>query len=273
LWEILKQFNAFGFAVLFQALLAVQDQCDGIKKASGGGTPAPDLLREQAHSVIGSISSFCAEHGFQEARDRIERVAMALGRDVDASTLLAKLERVNDSLFEAIMDHKFLRIESGRSAYLDAPHLLGEEAAKKFPSAIPEIVGAGNCLALELYGAAVFHLIRVSEHGNRALAKAIGVTLKDKGQDQPIEYAGQDKVITAMNNKLTQARALPHGPQHSAQLAFYSEGAERCLYLKELRNEASHARKTYNSDEAFGVLDCVKGFMEFLARGLGNVKP
>jgi hypothetical protein len=193
---------------------------------------------------------------------------MKLGSDVDASTLRAKLERVKDSALTALQKRKFLRVESERSAYIDDPRLLGEIVADTFPHAIPDIIEAGNCLAIELHTAAVFHLTRVSEYGLRSLAKAAGAELTDKGEHQPIEYAEQNKILDAINKKLGGARALPHGPKRSKQLAFYSEAAEGFMYLKELRNEVSHPRKAYNSGEALGVLERLRAFMYLLARGL-----
>jgi hypothetical protein len=268
LWDIVKQFDVFAFAVIFQSLLSVEGQCEAIRTSSGGGVLVPAVLRDQAYEVIGTIRSFCEHHGFADARDEINLAVLKLGSDVDASTLRGKLERVKDSVLTASQNHKFLRVESERSAYIDDPRLLGDVVADTFPNAVPDIIEAGNCLAVELHTAAVFHLMRVSEYGLRSLAKAAGAELKDKGEHQPIEYAEQNKIIDAIKKKLSEAHPFPHGPKRSEQLVFYSEAAERFLYLKELRNEVSHPRKTYNSGEALGVLERVRGFMCLLARGL-----
>jgi hypothetical protein len=106
--------------------------------------------------------------------------------------------------------------------------------------------------------------MRTAEYGLRALAKSIGVRLKHRGKKQPIEFAEWDKIITAINNKLLETKSLSAGPQKSARQKFYSEAAERCLYLKELRNEVSHVRKEYNGGEALGVMERINAFMVFL---------
>ena len=135
-----------------------------------------------------------------------------------------------------------------------------------FPEATADTESAIECYALEQPTAAVFHMMRMAEHGLRAIAKKVGVRLTDKGKPQPLEYATWDKVITAINNKIAAARLLPQGPKKNQKLRFYSDAAENCTYIRDLwRNETSHTRKRYNSAEAWGVINRVRDFMELLA--------
>lgn len=113
--------------------------------------------------------------------------------------------------------------------------------------------------------ASVFHSMRVAEHGLRRIAQKVGVKLTDKGKPQPIEFATWDKVITGIRNEITAARLLPQGPRKNRKLQFYSDAAENCIYMRDIwRNEVSHTRKRYNDEEALGVLNRVRDFMQLL---------
>jgi hypothetical protein len=135
----------------------------------------------------------------------------------------------------------------------------------KFPEIRIDVEEAIYCYVLGRNTSCVFHSMRVAEHGLRRLAKRVGVRLKHKGINHPIEYADWDKIITGIKNKLDEARLLPQGPKRAASIQFHSDAADHCLYMKETRNGISHTRTCYNGPEALGTLERVKGFMEFLA--------
>ncbi|HUO29986.1 MAG TPA: hypothetical protein VMU80_12270, partial [Bryobacteraceae bacterium] len=77
-------------------------------------------------------------------------------------------------------------------------------------------------------------------------------------------------VQATVRDKLAASAKLSKNRRRSARLKFYSNAAEHCLYLKELRNEASHTRGLYNAGEALGVMERVRAFMLFLAEGLNT---
>ncbi len=66
---------------------------------------------------------------------------------------------------------KFVLVKPDRSKYLLQHALFGENVRTAFPSAAFDIEQAGNCLAVEANMAAIYHLLRVAEHGLRALAR------------------------------------------------------------------------------------------------------
>jgi len=77
-----------------------------------------------------------------------------------------------------------------------------------------------------------------------------------------------EQVITGINNRIANARIkLSKGHKLNALLQFYSEAADHCLYLKELRNEISHTRTHFNGPEALGVMERIRAFMGVLERG------
>jgi len=127
---------------------------------------------------------------------------------------------------------------------------------------------AYNCYALERNTAAVFHSMRIAEFGLRRLGQRIGVRLKDKKKPMPIDYGTWEHIITGMKTKLTALHALPKGPRKARGLAFYSDAADQCAWIKDLwRNEVAHNRKVYNEAEALGVMTRVRDFMQLVSKG------
>lgn len=105
-------------------------------------------------------------------------------------------------------------------------------------------------------------------HGLRSVARKVRVSLTHKGKAQPIEDADWDKIIIGIQNTVRTAHQLTHGPHRAAHLKIYSDVAERCLCLRELRNEVSHTRKSYDELEALGRIRQVRAFMLLVASGL-----
>src|SRR5688500_7320239 len=160
-----------------------------------------------------------------------------------------------------------ITVPTSRADSIDNDKLLGDEVSVAFPDAAVDIRAAGNCSALDLHTAAVFHLMRVTEYGLRWLAKRLKVTLTHKGKRTPVEYADWNKVITAIKNKLSAVRQHPPGSKRQTQLDAYSRAADQCEYFKDIwRNEVSHARRHYSAPEAEVVLVHVRDFMMSLTR-------
>jgi hypothetical protein len=181
--------------------------------------------------------------------------------------------RAHDALLDDMDKRKYVYVDLAFVDYLDTQALYGPVVWKKFPRARRDITEAGNCLALGSSTAAVFHAMRVAEHGLRALAKKLGAKTKHTGAVQPIEYADWDTVITAIKNRIASLRPLSRGPIKTRNLEFYSDMAEQCEYMKDIwRNTISHTRRPYNVGEAVGVLKRVEDLMKRLATDLRRMR-
>jgi hypothetical protein len=184
--------------------------------------------------------------------------------------------RVLRQCVEADLEDKWFAFVLPEKATLlrDAP-----EEWRKIIDAIPkakEDIREGlYCYALERNTAAIFHLMRVAEHGLRILAKKLRVSLdlKHKGHIIPIDYAEWQKVIEAIKNKLDKIKRRPSGPKRSEQLEKLSDAGDHCLFMKDIwRNAVSHARKPYSEAEAKAALGRVKDFMIFVAKEFAGAK-
>ena len=184
-----------------------------------------------------------------------------------AENLYDALKDFRGEISKELAKHKFVRLQSPNDEYFDKEQLFGIEVYEKCKEAREEIKDAGNCIAAELYTACVFHLMRVTEHGFRIVARRLRAAIKDKGKRIPLEYGDWNKVITAINKKIDASRVLANGPKKQERLTYYSEAMERCSVMRDVyRNEVSHTRSRYNKNEALGAMSRVKDFMEIVAR-------
>ena len=176
------------------------------------------------------------------------------------------LKTLRDTIIEEMGAQLFTWIPPARHRYFDQTAPFGVKVKAKFPAAAADVQAAGNCFAVDLHTATVFHLMRVAEHGLRALARKLKVKLRDKkNRSLPIEFADWQDVIDGCNNAIKKARELSQ-PKKQAQLEFFTAAVAHCGYMKDLwRNNVSHTRKPYNESEALEVMDRVRSFMVLLA--------
>ena len=199
--------------------------------------------------------------------DMLHQLLMDGQERYSAELLEKELQSIKMEVILALSKRKFAYIPPPNAPYFEQEKLFGEDVYSKFEKARLDIKDVGNCFAAGLPTACVFHLMRVAEFGLRSIASKVGISLKDKGKLQPVEFATWDKVIQGINAKIATARTLAHGTQKSKKLQFYSDAAEQCMYIRDLwRNEVSHARKRYNESEALGVMGRIRDFMQLLAK-------
>ncbi len=151
--------------------------------------------------------------------------------------------------------------------FFEKQALFGDGVLVKFHDAHQDVTDAGNCLAMCLPTACVFHLMRVAEHGLRYLSKKLRVRLTHSGKFCPITFADWNTIIEACKNKIREAHKLSKGPKRQAQLELYSDAADHCMFMKDIwRNNLAHTREPYKDAEAIAVLERVRDFMMFLEK-------
>lgn len=197
-------------------------------------------------------------------RHRLER-----NEKISRAVMVELLRPIFTNLYLKFSDLKFAYIPPPNDKYFEHEHLFGLKVYDNISEARDEIKDVGNAFAAGLYTACVFHLTRVLEHGLRAIANAMGVTITDKKQPIPLEYGDWHKVLEQIDGKIKQARLLPNNAIKSELIKRYSEASERLSWAKDQwRNDIAHTRTRFSEDEAKGILDRVRGLMEFLGNTL-----
>ena len=230
--------------------------------------------KKRALALLEEAKVFCRKFEFNEALKIIGQVERDFHPDIqgfsplfrDAST---QLRMIGNSISEEFAMRKLAFIAPEKTKYFQRENLFGAEVSAAFPSSISDIHDAGNCLAAELYTAAVFHLMRTVEYGMRALAYHLKVSFKRKS----IEAADWGNLITGIRNQI-ELRKLKYDASkrkkrgEGEMIKFYLVISDEMNVFKDVwRNSTMHTRSYYNESEADGVFIRVQDFMQRLAKG------
>ena len=183
---------------------------------------------------------------------------------------------LHESLVLDMRRHNFLQLEKGE--FFNNQNLLGGEVWDAFPKSHEDILDAGNCLAVDLNTAAVFHLMHVVEWGLRALCIDLNMPeiIDDRKANRtiPIEYAMWEKILGQLPGAVdTRVVSIQDREKKQAAQTFYYPALKEVGGFKEAwRNHVMHTRASYNSEDAIAVKSHVERFMKSLAKyGMGEV--
>lgn len=232
----------------------------GLTKVGGGG--------------VRGLSYFCNLLQMDNSAGRIEHFLTLLNVTntmPSFEVIHSELVGIENCLWRELQERTCLFVPRSKAQLMEPHSIFGTKVAVAFRSAQDDIRDAGNCLALDLHTAAIFHLMRVAEAGLRSIAKAAPVRVRIK---YPLEYADWGTVIRKLDEKIASLTSKTRrGVKKSAELEFYSNAVSDCRAFKETwRDCVMHARNRHITEaEAMTVLTRVREFMQRLAeRGLGS---
>lgn len=256
---------------LCQLIQQIQSSIDWWNKFPDLNADVPESEKERLSSLLPLVEILRLEYIHQDGdlSWRVKKLQkQAVNREpFSPVSLMREFRNLHDQLMHALSKHKFAYIPSQMVPFFEQEMLFGKPVYDHFPEAREEVKDVGNAMAAGLYSACVFHSMRVSEYGIRRLAKRLRVRLRDNKKPLPVEYATWDKVITGMKNKLERIRKNPKGPIRESEQELYSSIADQCIFLRDIwRDQAMHARKRYNEDEASRALYRVAEFMTLLSK-------
>ena len=215
--------------------------------------------------------------GWVAIDSRIDYLAMLLNdphTKIAASMLAHAIFEIQLACDAALKGMVFVSISTPSACFFENENLFGKSVRSAFPSAKEEIKAAGNCMAVGLDTAAVFHLMRAAEFGMRALAVKLNVKLKRK----PIEHAGWNELIEQIEKKIRDRRerydkSRKKNKKELEFLKFCRMMADELFIFKEIwRNNTMHSISSYNASEAMGVFNRVQSFMQRLAAKISEEK-
>jgi hypothetical protein len=168
---------------------------------------------------------------------------------------------LRDIIKRELSKRLFMFVPQEQAKWYQKEKGFGDKVYDAFPSAKGDIKEAGNCYATGRYTASVFHLMRVLEHGLRALAKDVELSF-DVEQWYDIINKTEKEI------KKDQQR-LPKSVEKNERLKFLSEAAKEFTYFKDgWRNYVSHNRSNYDGPQALSAFNHVRSFMTHLATEL-----
>jgi hypothetical protein len=278
----MNEFNLWEFAHLAIELEHLSEILRGMAKDGLGATSDPEFYGETL-SLIRRVLSYARYQQFNECVATVsasERDLKITNRNADISSLATEIRHVRDALLHATSQRRFLRVDLGRSGYINRPNLLGEDIAKAFPSAKPDIREAGNCLAADCNTAAVFHMMRVVEWGLRTLCVHLGFRkLRQKYRKSgtvsyvPIEYSEWEKILNQLQDRVdAKILKVKRGTLKQEYQEFYYPALQDIRGIRDAwRNHVMHTRQEYGSKDADAILEHVKRLMNTLAMRIREV--
>jgi len=255
--------------LLIQAIDAIHEQCHicGFKSSK---TACRELLKQ-----LTDVAWHWDAPRYEAIIHRQPEPPM--GKQIPHQTyqqIYAQLRLIFAFLREEMEEIKLVVIKTGKVRFFEQDALFGPVVkASASPELNAEIRAAGNCLAADLNTAAVFHLMRAVEHGMRALAPQLNVSMSPRQISQKtwsiLIGAMDDEIREAQHpKKMRKMKSLKPGqkPLKPGQLKFYRGLLLNINSFKDLwRNDVMHTRGNYTDAEAEGVFEHVKDFIVILA--------
>ena len=265
-WEMVSVNGIKLWAILF-SLESFYNAAREKMHSVGPGSVFDEDIKAQLARSLGQLKEFCYALDLKQALSRLNQLELELiGSRLNAE-VATQLHGLRMSIIEEASDRKFAFIPQDKILFFEQEALFGVEVNRSFPSAAAEIKDAGNCIAAELYTAAVFHLMRTSEWGLRSLARHVKARIKGH-----LAYADWGTVLRRIDEKLTALERKPRGKKKSDELEFYRLTESELNTLKDVwRNNVMHTRGRYSQPEAVGVFLRVREFMQRLASRVKEV--
>ena len=215
-------FSLTSFVVSLQIL--TQETRVSLQRAAeiGPGATVTGQDKERLEANLKYVSEICVEKMLlQSAEHRLSRIFTSLRtREVLHVEMVSELGVLVEAIQDDIKTEYFYHYPHQKGVLvLRVPGDWASTIAS-FKSATPEIEDAVDCFALDKPTASVFHLMRIAEHGLRALARERKVKLP-KGK--PIEWGTwQDLIREVKASADNIGKTKRAGPGKDEALAFYN---------------------------------------------------
>ena len=223
--------------------------------------------REELLDFLIAVLPLCRTLELVDLQGQIGTVKMAIENwtDHNYSGITESFRMLVTTLGQKLDHCHFVYIQNAKTQFLEKPELFGEAVNKSFPSAKDDIKSAGNCRAVELHSAAMYHLLCAVNIGLIALAGHLRVRIKKT----PLKYADWQPMIDKLEKKMKQKTVRPPGDKKSQAEArkFYNGLLAEFKFFKDLRNDVMHARSNYKEPDVENAYIRVRDFMVRLAGG------
>lgn len=237
-----------------------------MEQVASTSAPLTELQGEwKAKADLWLLSAFAISRaaGLTESREFARRLMRDFKSPVQCAELQHTFTALRQLMESEMRKQLFFTVSIEDSKLYEQDRLFGDAVYKKFENGRPDIKAAGTALACGLGTASVFHLMRVVEHGLRALARDRRVKLPKK---EVLDLATWDAIIKKLEDAEIAIQNYPKTLAREAQFEFY-HGAmmEFKRFKNKFRNRIAHTRKDYDPDDARGALMHVSAFMKILA--------
>lgn len=272
LWDLMAKYDVSGAHHALSMLDWEESKAEARAteaEVKGGMHPIVAKLDALAIKVAEVLFENCEKkfavfeaHGIN---DHIQRSRQDIGRGRNWRSHQADLKTLREAIEGELGRQLFFHYEPAKAALLRQVDANWDKVLKAFKNAEQDIRQGVHCYASGHDTAAVFHMMRVAEHGLRALARERRVTLH---RDKPLTHENWLKIIEEIEKKAGEIqRTAPAGDGKEVALAFYNGALAHLRALKDkYRNRVMHAREIFNPHEAADAMFHTKSLMEGLSK-------
>ena len=241
-----------------------------VMKEQGVAMSLDPQIRELTLSNLRYVRRICVEQMMMESvEDRFGRIYAAFQSPaLTHAELLGELNTLLQAIEDDARKERFYHYPRPKGSEVVLTRSKWLAALQQFKSAEQEIEAGVDCYGLGHNTAAIFHMMRVAEHGLRALARERQVTWPTK----PLEWATwQDMLNKIEGSARTMGKIMAPGPQKDAALAFYTGAMGQFYAFKDqYRNAVMHVRASYDEHQALSAITHVRDFMNGLSAKIGE---
>jgi hypothetical protein len=204
----------------------------------------------------------------QAVHDRVEIFTGKMRFRVTLSEVVAELMALREAIEKGVSYSCFYHYPPDKARVLLSFQTDWKAVIEQFPSTKEDASAAVDCWALGHNTACVFHLMRVAEHGLRALARERRVKLP---KNRPLEWGEWQAIISGISKQADIIASKRAGAPRDAALEFYRGALGEFYAFKDAyRNSVMHTRATYDEHQAQSAMLHVRGFMSRLSQKIAE---
>jgi len=226
---------------------------EAIKEGLRESSPNP-----QMNEVLRQTAETFREEGFVQSAAMLDRIIGESDRAKQFELLTHLQMRLEDELATII----FVRVPGERASYFEQGNLFGEKVAAEFVAAQHDITEAGNCYAVGVHTATVFHLMRVMEVAIKFIGSNLGIP-------DPVKEADRNwwKMLDNIRKELDRRNKLADNDWLTKRPLYDDVYTQLCAVRTAWRNPVMHVDAKHDSSDATRIMHAVKDFMGLLADG------
>lgn len=221
----------------------------------GVNRPMEDVDGAMADELT-ALADHLSACGMHISAHCLEEIVGVYFRRASVAEMPRLVDHFTQTLIKELLTKRVFALSVENQAFMAEPELaFGSETIARFPMIRADVEEASRCLAFDRGTAAVFHLLRVSEHGMRALGGKLGIPYAPS-------WEGWIRQIRTLVEK-------PHAAKSRAEKrdqAFYEEMIGDLHAIKTAwRNPTMHVRRAYSPAEAREVFGATRTWMAHVA--------
>lgn len=233
-------------------------------ESTAGAAGAAQFDSKAIISELVVLQGHLKECGLTVAAEALADVLRLFNQEDPDGRLPFAIASLEKTLFYEFKAKAIYILPGERSQYkASADTLFGEEVCVTFPGTVDDITEAARCLAFARPTASVFHLMRVTEVGLKALAARLR-----------IPYAPSWESYITQITRRVDAKHKTKGVQWKRAEPFYRSVLGYIHIIKQThRNPTIHGIRTYSIEDAELVYDNVRALMKQLAAHTATRQP